>query len=83
MITVAIDTLIGMMNELTQVAMSDMMPRQGAHSVTLYDMRADVPHLDPDHRRAPGRIGHVPGHPGQSLAGEEDHPGMARGADSR
>jgi hypothetical protein len=43
--------------------------------------RADVPRLDPDHHRARGRPGRVPGHPGQSLAGEGDHPGMVCGAE--
>jgi hypothetical protein len=42
--------------------------------------RADIPHLDPDHHRTPGRTGCVPGDLEQSLAEEEDHPGMVRGA---
>jgi uncharacterized protein YciI len=37
---------------------------------------ADVPYLQPDHDRAPGRPGSVPGHLEQSLAEEEHHAGI-------
>jgi hypothetical protein len=37
---------------------------------------ADIPHLDPDHHRRPGRTGRVPGDLEQSLAEEEHHPGI-------
>jgi hypothetical protein len=37
----------------------------------------DIPYLDPDHHRVPGRAGRVPGDPGQARAEEEHHPGIA------
>jgi len=37
---------------------------------------ADVPHLDPDHHRAPGSAGRLPGDLKQSLAKEENHARM-------
>ena len=39
----------------------------------------DVPYLQPDHDRAPGRPGGVTGHLKQSLAEEEHHAGIAGG----
>ena len=40
---------------------------------------ADIPYLDPDHHRAPGRAVRVPGDLEQPLAEEEHHPGIVRG----
>ena len=37
---------------------------------------ADIPDLDPDHHRVPGRAGRATGDFKQSLAEEEDHPGI-------
>ena len=42
---------------------------------------ADIPHLDPDHQRAPWRAGCVSGDLKQSLAEEENHPRMVRRAE--
>jgi len=36
----------------------------------------DIPYLDPDHHRVPGRAGRVPGDLEQARAGEEHHPGI-------
>ena len=41
---------------------------------------ANVPDLDPDHHRAPGRAGCVPGDLEQPLAEEEHQPGIVRRA---
>jgi hypothetical protein len=41
----------------------------------------NIADLDPDHHRAPGRAGRVPGDPGQPLAGEEHQPGIIRRAE--
>jgi hypothetical protein len=41
----------------------------------------DIPHLDPDHHRPPGRTGRAPGDLEQSLAEEEHHPGILRRAE--
>jgi hypothetical protein len=38
----------------------------------------DLADLDPDHHRAPGRAGRVPGDLEQPLAGEEHQPGIVR-----
>ena len=39
---------------------------------------ADIPHLEPDHHRGPGRTGRVPGDLEQSRAEEEHYPGIVR-----
>ena len=44
---------------------------------------ADIPYLDPDHDRVPGRAGRVPGDLEQPLAEEEHQPGMSGGPNSR
>jgi hypothetical protein len=36
----------------------------------------DIPHLNPDHHRVPGRAGRVPGYLEQARAKEEHHPGI-------
>ena len=41
----------------------------------------NIPHLDPDHHRAPGQIGRVPGDLEQPLAEEEHNPGIVRRAE--
>jgi len=41
----------------------------------------DIPDLDPDHHRAPGRTGRVPGDLEESRAEEEHHPGIIRRAE--
>jgi hypothetical protein len=41
----------------------------------------NIADLDPDHYRAPGRAGRVPGDLEQSLAEEEDQPGIIRRAE--
>jgi len=41
----------------------------------------DIPYLDPDQHRAPGRTGRVPGDLQESRAEEEHHPGIIRGAE--
>jgi hypothetical protein len=41
---------------------------------------ADIADLDPDHHRAPGRAGRVPGDLEQPLTGEEHQPGIIRRA---
>ena len=43
----------------------------GMHGVNITD-------LDPDHHRAPGRVGRVPGDLEQPLTGEEHKPGINR-----
>ena len=42
---------------------------------------AHIPYLDPDHHRAPGRAGRVPGDLEQPLAGEEHQAGVIRRAE--
>jgi hypothetical protein len=42
---------------------------------------ADIPDLDPDHHRLPGRAGRVPGDLEQARAKEEHHPGIVRRAE--
>ena len=44
---------------------------------------ADIPYLDPDHRRALGRAVRVPGDLQPPAAGEEHHPGIVGGSNSR
>jgi len=44
---------------------------------------ADIPYLDPDHRRALGRAVRVPGDLQPPAAGEEYHPGIVGGSNSR
>ena len=41
----------------------------------------DIPYLDPDHHRAPGRAGRVPGDFEQPRAEEEHHAGIVRRAE--
>jgi hypothetical protein len=41
----------------------------------------NIPDLEPDHHRAAGGAGPVPGDLEQSLAEEEHHPGILRGAE--
>ena len=41
----------------------------------------DIAYLDPDHNRAPGRAGRVPGDFEHSRAGEEHHSGIVRRAE--
>jgi len=42
---------------------------------------ADIPHLDPDHHRAPGRAGRGPGDFEEPRTEEEHHPGIFPGAE--
>jgi Domain of unknown function (DUF1707) len=42
---------------------------------------ADIPYLDPDHHRTPGRAVRVPGDLEQPLAEEEHHPGIVGGTE--
>jgi hypothetical protein len=42
---------------------------------------ADIPYLDPDHHRAPGRAVRVPGDLEQPRAEEEDHPRIVGGTE--
>ena len=44
-------------------------------------LTADIPYLDPDHHRAPGRAGRVPGDFEEPRAEEEHHPGIFPGAE--
>jgi hypothetical protein len=44
-------------------------------------LAADIPYLDPDHHRAPGRTGRVSGDLEESRAEEEHHPGIIRGTE--
>ena len=44
-------------------------------------LAADIPYLDPDHHRAPGRTGRVPGDLEESRAEEEHHAGIIRGTE--
>ena len=41
----------------------------------------NIPHLHPDHHRAPGRAGRMPGDLKQSLAEKEHQPGIIRRAE--
>jgi len=41
------------------------------------------PYLNPDHHRAPGKAGRVPGDLEQARAEEEHHPGIVGGPNSR
>jgi hypothetical protein len=41
-------------------------------------LAAAIPYLDPDHHRALGRTGRVPGDFGESRGEEEHHPGIIR-----
>jgi hypothetical protein len=85
MITVAIDTPMGMMNELTQVAMSDMMPCQGTHSVISYDMWAErcseVPTVrpaDPWSADFAGAIAEADANTSGAGVGDHPYPDQAR-----
>ena len=44
-------------------------------------LSANIAYLNPDHQRAPGRVGRVPGDLEQPLAEEEHHPGIVRRAE--
>jgi hypothetical protein len=44
-------------------------------------LRVDVPDLDPDHHRDPGRAIHMPGDLEEPLPEEEDQPGILRRAE--
>ena len=44
---------------------------------------ADIPYLDPDHHRAPRRVGRMPGDFEQGLAEKNTTPGSSCGPNSR